>query len=113
VEKAKLYLDEDITDLLARVLRTMGYDAVSAHEIKMEGRSDEDQLYYAIKNQRALLTCNVSHFTNLARMCYEKNITHYGIVVTPQLDFKEILRRVTVFLDNIPATDLKDRYIWL
>ena len=32
LEKANLYLDEDITDLLARVLRTMGYDVIIAYK---------------------------------------------------------------------------------
>lgn len=85
MEKPKLYLDEDITDLLARVLRTMGHDVVSAHEIKMQGRSDEDQINHAIKNQRAILTCNISHFTKLARKYYNCKTTHYGIIVAPPL----------------------------
>lgn len=113
MEKPKLCLDEDLTDLLARVLRTMGYDVVSAHEIKMEGRSDEEQLIYAIKNKRAILTCNISHFTNLARRCYENKTAHCGIIVMPQLDFKGMLKRVIDFLDNTSSDDLKNRYVWL
>ncbi len=113
MEKPKLYLDEDITDLLARVLRTMGYDVVSAHEVKMHSRSDEEQINYAIKDKRAIMTCNISHFTNLARKCYEDKILHYGIIVTPQLDFKEMLKRAINLLDNNSSDDLKDRYIWL
>ncbi len=91
----------------------MGYDVVSAHEIKMKSRSDEEQLIYAIKERRAILTCNVSHFTNLARKCYKKGIAHYGIIATPQLDFKEMLKRVINLLDNTSSDDLKDRYVWL
>lgn len=113
MERPKLYLDEDITDLLARVLRTIGYDVVSAHEVNMNRRTDEEQIFYAIKNKRAILTCNISHFTNLARKCYQDNISHYGVIVTPQLNFKEMLKRVINLLDNNSFNDLKDRYIWL
>jgi hypothetical protein len=52
----------------------MGYDVVSAHEVKMHSRSDEEQINYAIKYKRAVMTCNISHFTNLARKCYEDKI---------------------------------------
>jgi hypothetical protein len=91
----------------------MGYDVVSAHEVKMQSRFDEEQVSYAIKDKRAMLTCNISHFTNLARKCYENKISHFGIIVTPQLDFKEMLKRTINLLDNNSSDDLKDRYIWL
>ncbi len=50
----KLYLDEDVSHTVAEVLRSKGYDVVSAHEVGMRGTSDDEQVYYAIKNERTL-----------------------------------------------------------
>lgn len=113
MEKPKLYLDEDITYLLARILRDMGYDVVSAHEINMRSRSDEEQMLWAVNEQRAILTCNISHFTSLARKCYATGMLHYGIIVTPQIEFKEMLKRTLALLENTSQEELKNRYVWL
>lgn len=111
--RAKLYLDEDITDLLARVLRSAGYDVVSAHEVGMRGKSDREQLMYAIAEGRAILSFNVAHFPNLARWADDNQIEHCGIVVSNQLDFKDLLHRVRALLDNVSAEDLRNNFIWL
>jgi uncharacterized protein with PIN domain len=84
--KAKLYLDEDITDALARALRAAGYDAVSAHEIGMRSRSDEAQLQLASEQGRAFLSCNVRHFAGIAARHYAEGRSHCGIVVSNQLE---------------------------
>jgi hypothetical protein len=111
--RAKLYLDEDITDLLARVLRSAGYDVVSAHEVGMRGTSDQEQLLYAIAESRAILSFNVAHFPSLARWAFENQVEHFGIVVSTQLDFKDLLHRVQALLDNVSAEDLRNNFIWL
>lgn len=111
--KAKLYIDEDITDLLARTLRSAGFDAVSAHEVGMRGQSDEEQLDYAIRQSRAFLTCNIKHFPNIAESYYLKGINHYGIIVSTQLEFGEMLRRVIFFLENWSAEELENAFLWL
>jgi hypothetical protein len=38
VAKIKLYLDEDISHTVAEVLRSRGYDVISAHEVGMRVR---------------------------------------------------------------------------
>jgi hypothetical protein len=95
------------------VLRSAGYDVVSAHEVGMRGKSDHEQLMYAIAEGRAILSFNVAPFPNLARWAYDNQIEHFGIVVSTQLDFKDLLHRVQALLDNVSAEDLHNNFIWL
>ncbi|MBI2502554.1 MAG: DUF5615 family PIN-like protein [Candidatus Latescibacteria bacterium] len=111
--KAKLYVDEDITDALARALRAAGCDVISAHETGLHSRSDEDQLRYAIQEGRAFLTCNVKHFPRIAFRHYTEGRSHFGIVVSNQLELGEMLRRVHYLLDNWSAEELRDIFLWL
>ena len=48
MEKVKIYLDEDVRPLLAEVLRSRGYDAVSCVERGFFGLSDKEQLNIAM-----------------------------------------------------------------
>jgi hypothetical protein len=111
--KAKLYVDEDITDALARALRAAGYDAISAHETDLRSRSDETQLRYAIRQGRAFLTCNVKHFPEIASRYYDEGRSHFGIVVSNQIELGGMLRRVRYLLDHWTAEELRDTFPWL
>jgi predicted nuclease of predicted toxin-antitoxin system len=57
--KVKLYINEDLTDRLAVALRSRKLDVINAHEVEMRGKTDKEQLDYAIKNGRVILTRNV------------------------------------------------------
>ena len=100
MEKIKLYIDEDLTDRLAVSLRSRGYDVVSAHEVNMRGKTDKEQLEYATKHNRVILTRNIKHFVNLQRDYYKRKLSHKGIAVTNYLPFKELIRRTTKFLNE-------------
>lgn len=113
LEKIKLYIDEDLTDRLAVSLRSRGYDVVSAHEINMRGKTDKEQLEYAIKYNRVILTGNIKHFVNLQREFYKKGLSHNGIVVTNHLPLKELIRRITKFLNENRSHEIKNRLDWL
>lgn len=65
MEKIKLYIDEDLSDRTAVALRSKGFNVVSAHEVDMRGKADKEQLTYATKHGRVLLTRNVKHFVIL------------------------------------------------
>jgi uncharacterized protein with PIN domain len=111
--KVKLYIDEDLTDRLAVALRSRKFDVISAHEVEMRGKTDREQLDYAIKNGRVILTRNVRHFVKLQREYFEKKINHHGILVTDYLDFKKLLQRLLNFLNRITAEEMENRFEWL
>jgi len=113
LEEIKLYIDEDLSDRIAVALRSKGFNAISAHEVDMRGRTDKEQLEYATKHDRVLLTRNVKHFVNLQREYYKKGISHNGMVVTDYLPLKELIRRITNFLNVRHRDEIKNTLDWL
>jgi uncharacterized protein with PIN domain len=111
--KINLYIDEDLTDRLAVALRSRGYDAISAHEVNMQGKTDKEQLEFATKNNRVILTRNIKHFVTLQREYYKRGTAHNGILVTDYLPLKELIRRRTRFLNNKSMAEMKDSLEWL
>ena len=54
-----LLLDEDVRPLLAEILRQRGCDAVHVLEVGRGGKSDPEQLAYAVSQGRVMLTHNI------------------------------------------------------
>lgn len=113
MEKIKLYLDEDLPDRLAMVMRSKGFDVISVHEVDMRGRSDKEQLEYAARNGRTIVTRNVRHFVSLQNEYVKKGLHHNGIVVTDSLSFSESIKRITRFLHVNHPEQMKDGLAWL
>jgi len=110
MEKVKIYLDEDVRPLLAEVLRNRGYDAVSCVERGFFGLSDREQLNIAIKEKRAILTHNIKDFVQLHK---KLKGAHFGIILSNQIPFSVLLRRVLKFLATTSSEYVKGRLIWL
>ena len=108
-----LYLDEDVRVLLAEVLRSRGYIASHVLEIGREGKSDEEQLAYAAKHKMAILTHNIRDFRILSRSYAAQGKNHFGIVVSEQVPFNELLRRTLKFLSSNTANSIRSQLIWL
>lgn len=79
----RLYLDEDLSPRIAIELRRRGIDAVSAFEVGNLQLSDREQLTYAARERRCLVTRNVRHFIDLARDAIRRQEPHRGIVLCP------------------------------
>ena len=110
---ASLYLDEDVRVLLAEVLRNRGYSATHVFEAGRCGKSDEEQLAYAAKNKMAILTHNVKDFIVLSKKYNVQRKRHYGIIVTSQLPFNELLKRALRLLSTYSSDTLINKVIWL
>lgn len=79
----KLYLDEDISPMVAELLRKKGVDAVSAHEKDMKGASDEAQLITAVYEKRVMVTRNRNDFIALTVLFFQDLKPHYGLIIVP------------------------------
>lgn len=78
----KFYLDENLAPQIAARLRTKGVDAVNPLEAGNAQLPDRDQLRYAARAGRCLVTRNVRHFVVLARDAIRRQEPHAGIVST-------------------------------
>lgn len=105
-----LYLDEDVRPLLADILRTRGFDVVSAVSTHRIGLTDEEQLDTAIEQRRALLTHNIRDFVRLHTKLTSR---HSGIIVSSQEPLHVLLRRSLGLLSRETATSIRGRLCWL
>lgn len=109
----RLLLDEDVRSLLAEILRSRGHDVVAVVPLGMGGTADPEDLAWAIREKRAVLTHNVRDYPTLARVYAEKGQEHYGIIVSDRVPFKTVLARTLRLLAQRQAEDLKSRLDWL
>ena len=77
------YLDENLSPHVAEILRARGLDVVSAHGVGNTQLDDATQLHYATSERRAIVTCDLADFTELAGEFIAANIEHAGIVLVP------------------------------
>jgi hypothetical protein len=79
----KVYLDENVSAEIARLLRDRGVDAISAHEVRRRQAGDRAQLEFATADDRAIVTADVVDFILIARQAIAANSHHAGIIVVP------------------------------
>ncbi|WP_129672704.1 DUF5615 family PIN-like protein [Candidatus Chloroploca sp. Khr17] len=108
-----LYTDEDVDVLVAEMLRGRGFDVATTREAGQLGRNDDDQLAYAVAQQRAFLTHNRTDFEMLAETYFQRGHQHYGIIIALRHPPQEIVRRLLLVLDQMTADEFIDqlRYI--
>lgn len=103
----RIYLDEDVDVLLARLLGPRGYDCVTASELGHLGWTDQQQLDWAAADERVTITHNRVDFENLARAWWAHPRDHAGIVLAVwRANTYDLLRRV------LPVLALYDRAGW-
>jgi hypothetical protein len=111
--KLRLLLDEDVHLPLAAALRKRGYDVAHVGELTRLGRSDTDQLVFAVRKARCLVTFNVGDFVQLHNRWLEAGQEHAGIVVSKQLPIGESIRRLLVLLQNEDGDSMRGQLRFL
>ncbi len=80
---ASLYMDEDMSALVARLLRSRGLDVTTVPEQSTLGKTDSEQLEFAASLGRCLVTHNRVDFERLHLQFIEEGREHCGIIVVP------------------------------
>ena len=78
---AEVYLDEDVSVLIATLLQARGFKAATARDEGQLGQDDPNQLAYAVSLNRCLVTHNRVHFEQLHREYLTSDQKHFGIIV--------------------------------
>lgn len=109
----RLFADEDVHKRVAFALRLRSFDVISAHEVGRCGCSDEEQLAFASKQQRAIFTYNTADYVKLHLSLLEQGKEHFGIIVSDQLPLGETTRRLLALLNKVTAEEMKNQIRWL
>lgn len=108
-----VYLDEDVDVLVASLLRSRGYEATTAHQARQLGKSDAEQLEYAVSQRRAILTHNRIDFENLARQYFEQESQHYGIIIAVRNPYQQIVQKLLTILNSITSDEMENQILYI
>ena len=109
----RLYLDEDVHKRVAAALRLRHFDAVSVHDVKLWGLSDEAQLAQAAADGRTLFTYNTADYVRLNFDWLRRGRPHAGIIVSDQLPIGETVHRLLNLLNRLTAEEMQNEIRWL
>jgi predicted nuclease of predicted toxin-antitoxin system len=108
-----IYLDEDVSALIAKLLRARAYTVLTTQEAGHVAASDEAQLEYATSQQLAILTHNRDDFLELARQYATAGKHHCGIIIAIRRSPYDIARRLLSLLDRTTADEMDDQTIFM
>ena len=111
----RLYLDEDTMDSdLLTALRLRNVDVLSTGEAQMLSRSDEEQLKWALENQRVIYSFNIRDFYRIHTSWVEERQDHSGIILGFQnYSIGEQMRRILKIIVTKSAEEMKNQVEFL
>ena len=107
-----LHCDEDVSVVVAAMLRARGFTVTTARDSGHLGRSDEAQLAFATEAGRALLTHNRVDFERLHRRWLESGRPHAGIIIARRRLPADLAGRVGRLLARLFAEDFANQLFY-
>lgn len=103
-DSLRFYLDENVDPAIADGLRNRGVDVVAAAEAERLGLSDEEQLEFALREGRVLVT----HDRDFLRL-HSNEAAHAGIVYaeTGSRTVGEMIRFLKLVYDVLLPEDMR------
>ena len=108
-----LYLDEDVSVLVADLIRARGFNVTTTLEAGNLGCSDSAQLEYAIASRQCLLTHNRADFEALGKRLFSSGQMHHGIIIAVRRRPKEIVRRLLPVLNSRTSDEIQNQLLYL
>ncbi|HLM57107.1 MAG TPA: DUF5615 family PIN-like protein [Pyrinomonadaceae bacterium] len=109
----ELYLDEDVSVLVADLIRARGFAVTTTQEAGRLGATDEEQLAHAAGLRMAFLTHNRADFEQLAREYFAAGRGHSGVIIAVRRPPREIAKRLLHVLNTVTADEMENqlRYV--
>jgi predicted nuclease of predicted toxin-antitoxin system len=109
----RLYLDEDVNVFVADLLNARGFDVLTVRDAGQLRASDDEQLTYAVNQQRALVTHNRGDFEALIQTYFDTERNHYGVILAVRRPPQEIAQRLLVILNQVTVDEMENqvRYV--
>jgi predicted nuclease of predicted toxin-antitoxin system len=112
----RLYFDRHIVARLALDLRSRGFDVLTAEEAGLDTAPDEEQLAFATRDRRAILTFNIRDFAPLHADWLSAGRSHTGIIVSRQLGSRQyglLFQRMLGVLSYLTADEMTGSLVHL
>jgi len=109
-----LYLDEDVSALIAKLLRARGFAAMTTLEAGRIGTSDADQLEFATGRGMALLTHNRVDFEKLAaQYAASGEQQHCGMILAARRPVYELARKLLMLVNRVAADEMDNLVLYI
>lgn len=110
---AEVYLDEDVSVLVADLLRARGFKATTTRDAAQLGCTDAEQLQYAASHGLLFLTHSRTDFEALHRDYLAKGQTHWGILIAARRRPHQIVVGLLRLLNRMTADELRDQLLYI
>lgn len=107
-----LYTDEDMSALVATLLRSRGLDITTVPQQATLGKTDSEQLEFTTSMGRCLLTHNRVDFERLHLQYMEENKQHSGIIIVPQKSAYEVAQRIGILVSALTAEEIRNQLLY-
>ncbi len=105
----ELYVDEDVSVHVAELIRARGFSAITTLEAQNLGKSDHEQLTYAIDQHKVFLTHNRIDFEKLAVNYFDEGQHHAGIIIATRRHPAQIVSRLLAILGSTMSDEMIDQ----
>jgi hypothetical protein len=109
----ELYLDEDVSMLVAELVRARGFALQTTQEAGRKNAGDEEQLEYAVSRRQALLPHNRHDFARLAQAYFDAGRKLCGVIIVARRPPHEIVRRLLTILNQTTSDEAENQVIYI
>lgn len=109
----QLYLDEDVSAIVAKILRARGFPVTTTQDAVRLGATDEEQFTFAATTGLTVLTHNRVDFESIAARYAKEEKHRAGVIIAVRRPAHEVAGRVLAILGRETPDRLIDqvRYI--
>lgn len=107
------YLDEDVSILVATLIRSRAFAATTCVEANMAGSSDAEQLAFAAERGMTLVTHNRVDFGQLAQQYGTAGRHHAGVIIAVRRPANQLAGRLLTILNAVSADEMNDQLLYI